>query len=485
VPARHRSRLDILVTPQFLGASLDSQRISVLTVKYQTPDGTFFTYAVQDKPLTIELADQKFTPGADLQVIGAYYGNKNEYRTVLAKMKHYDYFRWNEIRVNHETFPSSPGVDDPEYLTLVYLNEKGIHVISCAENETLCYTSDRKGLYLKDTSTCILPGIITLEWEAGMDCTWAGAVYAALRYMGEPYTYEQIMGLSGACCRIAFTEIWDWSAADALVAFDCASILFTAIGYEPIWADRVDKDGRIEERRNIVRDISNGKPVVAINLRVAPEWGVITGFRENGKVFYCRTYFDREYLSDKDEYLESESWPFLIIHFGERKDRPSDSENLKASLQTLVDSFEAGCSSGYFQGRQAYEQWIAGLRNRRLWDKGNSKDDIERRLAVNDYLLLNLIDARRCAAAYLNENVPLLKGEKAGLLTEIAGSYSSIAGQLSSFRSQLKAGGEEPIRYYAIDTKISTRCLDEQADLLESMLQAEKEIADKAKRILA
>ena len=100
-------------------------------------------------------------------------------------------------------------------------------------------------------------------------------------------------------------------------------------------------------------------------------------------------------------------------------------------------------------------------------------------------MLLNLIDARRCAAAYLNENVPLLKGEKAGLLTEIAGSYSSIAGQLSSFRSQLKAGGEEPIRYYAIDTKISTRCLDEQADLLESMLQAEKEIADKAKRILA
>ncbi|NLY18730.1 MAG: hypothetical protein GX045_07220 [Clostridiaceae bacterium] len=160
---------------------------------------------------------------------------------------------------------------------------------------------------------------MTLEWEADMDCTWAGAVYAALRYMGEPYTYEQILGLSGACYRIAFTEIWDWSATDALVAFDYSSILFNAIGYEQIWADRVEKDDRNEERKNIVRDITNGKPVIAINLRVAPEWGVITGFSENSKNFYCRTYFDKEHLNENNDYLESDFWPFMIIHFGEKK----------------------------------------------------------------------------------------------------------------------------------------------------------------------
>ena len=59
-------------------------------------------------------------------------------------------------------------------------------------------------------------------------------MYAARRFLGEPYTYEQIMGMSGACYRIAFTEVWDWSAADALVAFDYASVLSSATGYELI-----------------------------------------------------------------------------------------------------------------------------------------------------------------------------------------------------------------------------------------------------------
>lgn len=228
------NRLSIMVNPRFLGVALDSERISVLTVKYWTPNGTFFTFAVQDELLTIDVTDKAYTAGSTLEIIGAYYGNRHEYRSALEKMRHYDYFQWREIPVNHETFPSSPAADAPEYLTLVYLNAKGIQVISCAENETLCCSADRTELHLKDTSTCTLPGIVALQWEAGMDSTWAGAMYAALRYLGEPYTYEQIMGMSGACYRIAFTEVWDWSAADALVAFDYASVLSSATGYELI-----------------------------------------------------------------------------------------------------------------------------------------------------------------------------------------------------------------------------------------------------------
>lgn len=358
-------------------------------------------------------------------------------------------------------------------------------MISCAENETLCYSADRTELYLKDASTRILPGITTLEWETGMDCTWAGAVHGALRYMGGPCTYEQIMGMSGACYRIAFTEVWDWSAADALVAFDYASTLFSAIAYEPIWADRIDKDDRSEERRKIVADIANGKPVVAINLRVAPEWGVITGYRENGKVLYCRTYFDKQHLNEDKDYLETEFWPFLIVHFGEKKTRPTDLDNLIVSLHTLIASFEAEYSNGYFQGAQAYERWIAGLRDDRLWDQANTKDDIDRRLAVNDYLLLNLIDARRCAAAYLGESAPLLADERADLLTEVAALYRGMTEQLSSFRSKLKTSDGESLRYNAIDTKVSSRFLKEQANLLESVLQVERTVVEKARQIIA
>lgn len=43
----HSNRLNIIVNPQYLGVSIDSQRICILTVKYQTQNGTFFTLAVQ------------------------------------------------------------------------------------------------------------------------------------------------------------------------------------------------------------------------------------------------------------------------------------------------------------------------------------------------------------------------------------------------------------------------------------------------------
>lgn len=155
--------------------------------------------------------------------------------------------------------------------TLIYLNAGGIHVISCPENEALIYGNHRTSLHLADKSRHILKDIMKLSWGEGMDCPWAGALYAALKYMGENYTYHQIMGISGACWRTCFTECWDYSCTDALVAFDYAAPLFKNLGYSFRIADRVAKNKRKAERLAVMEDIRNGKPVLAINLRIAPE----------------------------------------------------------------------------------------------------------------------------------------------------------------------------------------------------------------------
>lgn len=240
------------------------------------------------------------------------------------------------------------------------------------------------------------------------------------------------------------------------------------------------------ERRRIMQDIDRGKPVLAINLRIAPEWGVITGYRENGKVFLCRTYFDREYLNEQEDYLETDFWPFLITHFGEKTEKPSESQILTASLQTLVKSFEAQCERGYYQGEQAYEKWVKGLRNTALWNEKSAKEDVDRRLGVNDSMLLNLIDARRCASEYLSGCKQLLNGEKAELLSEVAGCYHEMAGMVSAFREKLRTYGGEELRYNAIDAKSSyeSSFREEQAGLLEKILHMEREIVNKVKRIL-
>lgn len=157
------------------------------------------------------------------QIIGAYYGNEKEYSSAMQKMQHYQYFKWDKIKVNHETFPSNTGCDDIEYLTLVYLNSDGIHVISCPENNTVYYENHHTQLLLQDDSKCILKNVIRVSWGEGMECPWGGALYGALKYMGESYMYHQIMGTSGACYRICFTDVWDYSCTDALVAFDYAT----------------------------------------------------------------------------------------------------------------------------------------------------------------------------------------------------------------------------------------------------------------------
>ena len=467
------------------GNSVEGPAVFVLSVKYQTPDGTYYAFAPQGKMLDLDLSSKELTAKDGFEIVGAYYGIGSAYKPVMQKMEHYEYFKWNEIHVNHETFPSSPGIDESEYLTLVYMNRTGIHVISCEENGILRYTDDRTGLYLKDTSTCILSGIAPLSWGHGMDCCWGGSLYAALKYMGELYTYEQIMGMSGACYRINFTEVWDWSATDALVAFDYATPLYNAIGYTPVWANRLEKDDRRAERLAIMRDLQNGKPVLAINLRIAAEWGVITGYIDHGKEFLCRTYFDKDVFDDwqkedcekpenkrltfeeRGGYLANDFWPFLITHFGKKNERPNHDDILKSSLQTLVDSFHAPCERGYWQGEGAYKKWIEGLKNDSLWNLKNFRDDFYRRASVNECTLRSLIDERRCAAVFLDEY-----GQ-----AELADMYRGISESAGAFFSKW-------IDKWDKVSNSGAEWRTEEIRLLDSFLQEEAKIVEIAKKIL-
>ena len=489
------NKLNICVNTQFISVSIGSDRLKVLTIKYQTPNGSYYAFALQNEMLVIDISTG-VTNDTTFKIIGAYYGNEKEYNSAMQKMEHYEYFKWDAIHVNHETFPSNTGSDDVEYLSLIYLNKSGIHCISCAENDTLYYADNRTSLYLKDTSCCILPDIIRLNWEEGMDCPWAGALYASLEFMGEKYTYEQIMGLSGACYRVCFVDVWDWSCTDALVSFDYSSVFFKAIGYEQVWAERLEKGVRKAERQFIVKDIQNGKPVIAINLRVAPEWGVITGYLNNGNEFLCRIYFDKgifeehdydkDFLKDTGGYLSNDYWPFLITHFGEKTQAPSAYDNLIASLKSLVDSFNAQQNRGYHQGKDAYESWIRGLSHEADFTNFNDKDSVFRRLGVNDSMLLCLIDARRCAGAYLRENVCLLSGDSQNLLIKIANNFDIITKTLSDFRFKIKFDDKIEITYNMIKANgVSTSELrQEQIVLLQDILKLEQDNMEYTKQII-
>lgn len=486
--------LRLFISDKMFGISLTSGRIAVLTVKYQTPGGIFYAFTPQNEMLTLDLSSCGITNDTEFQIIGAYYGSSRKYTSAMSKMEHYRYFRWDSIRADHERFPSSADSDETEYLTVIYLNQSGICTVSCAEGETLAYGEGRKFLYVQDQSKCLLQGIPLLQWGAERDCCFAGAACTALQFMGESCSYEEVMGLSGACYRICFTEVWDWSCTDALVAFDYTSPLFRAVGYEAVWADRLEKKARRQERQAVMRDIQENKPVLAMNLRVAPEWGVITGFLEGGAKFLCRTYFDppvfREWelgggdpslrrmtFEERGGYLVNDSWPFLLLHFGERREKPSPRESLIASLHLLVASFTAERNRGYSQGRDAYESWIQHLLEEREFTACPDRVSVERRLQVNDSMLLNLIDARRSAAIYLKQNAAALGAGREQLLLKMADRFSQIFESLSAFRTRAAERSGVLLEYNMTEAAgmDSPQLRREQAVLLRKAMELEEE----------
>ncbi len=518
--------LDIYVNATFIGVSMESDRLKLLTVKFQTPEGVGFAYALHNENLVLDRKSTGFAPDRALRIVGAYYGNEKEYSSAMQKMEHYEYFKWDRIPVNHETFPSSTASDDTEYLTLVYLNAEGIHVISCPENDTIYYGDHGTRLLLQDRSKCILEQIKRLSWEngkEGMECPWAGALQASLDYMGEPYTYEQVMGMSGACYRSCFTDVWDYSCTDALVAFDYVTPLYSAIGYDFRMVARLEKPERKAERQAIMEDIRQGKPVLAINLRVAAEWGIITGYVDEGNRFLCRTYFDQEIFDALEDsqgqtesreqakgqlaadgkaqmnvqnhmesqlqadrrmvfeenkgYLFSDHWPFLILHFGEKGERKQQADILKASLDTLIASFGAEACRGYHQGKDAYRAWIAGLSREEDFRLADDRENVMRRLTVNDDMLGTLIDARYAAAAWLRENLSVIPETGRECLAKMSENFQTIADELSAFQHKAGHASGCEITYNIVKAAgVSTPALrKEQIGLLEAALVREEE----------
>ncbi|MCM1155419.1 MAG: helix-turn-helix domain-containing protein [Roseburia sp.] len=500
----HHNTLNIYVNEAFVGADIKSGRLKILTVKFQTPQGIFFTHALQNENLFLDKNSTGATGDESFRIVGAYYGNEKVFSDAMQKMEHYEYFKWDKIAVDHETFPSDTASDDTEYLTLIYINTNGIHVISCPENQTLYYGKDHTELWLRDDSGCILKNVMRLSWGAGMECPWAGALYGALQYMGETYTYQQIMGMSGACYRICFTPVWDYSCTDALVAYDYATPLYEAIGYSFQTVERLEKQERKAERLAIMSDIQNGKPVLAINLRVAPEWGIITGYTDNGNRFLCRTYFDKEIFAmleqeerpapedkrlvfeDNEGYLFSDFWPFIILHFGEKKDAPSPLVTLQKSLRIFVDSFHAGRKGGYYQGKEAYNAWIEALSKEEDFELEKDRENVLRRLGVNDSMMCSLIDARSAAAAYLRESSSLSAGPGREHLERIAENCQTIADMFLAFRDKVRQISTCEIAYNGVKAfgVFMPGLRSAQIDLLKKVLMLEEESCRLAEAIL-
>lgn len=447
--------LKLRVQHEELAAAAEADdRIRLLLVKLETPSGIFFACACEGEVMEIRLANgaPEGTPvytacSGELQFIQGFYGNRRHSRDVMDKLAHYRYFRWNGFKANHEQFPSLTENEGPDYLLLIYLNGDGIHAVSCREGERICYSPDRTRLYRETGSrdSYIVAGVEPLAFGKGKDCSWAGALLLSLRTMGIETSYETVMGVSGSCWRVAFAPVWDFSAADALVACDYAVPAFKAYGIKTVWADRISKEERKRVKEQIAADLEAHRMPVAINLRVAPEWGVITGYADQGNIFFCRTYFDEETFAQHEHdpvfqedmartggYLYVDNWPFALVRMEGRIEAPQAVDSLLASLRLRMETMAMSENRGYKLGYAALEAWRQGLADE-AWYQAAQGEDVKRRYLVNRFCLAALADARRSAAAYLASSRMLLPaGNGREHLDRLAGLYAGMAERLEA-----------------------------------------------------
>ncbi|HWT75574.1 MAG TPA: helix-turn-helix transcriptional regulator [Mobilitalea sp.] len=484
--------LEVEVNSFSLACPIENNRPKYLIVKYQSEQKVYYTFAEEGKRFAINLDSTGYETTNTVEIIAASYGTAKAKYDVMHKIEHYKVFRWNEYQANHETFPSDPTNDDKDYLTFVFLNKDGIHLVTCEEGESIAYNTDKTELHRKQISNeHFIPNVPMLpEFGKGWDCSWAAALTAALQTMNIKTTYEHVMGVSGACYRLAFCSPgWDYSSVDGLVAYDYATPGYKAFGFTPRFADRVDKGNRADERRFMVNEIQHDMPVLGINVRVAPEWGVICGYKENGTDLFCRTKYDHEIINASDfikgklnpfDYLYVDNWPFIITYFAEKTTPPSDKENLINSLKVLVDSSKQENCRGYRMGFNAYETWHEDLLDDH-WYNSNDDDQFARRFSVNQFCSMSLYDARRSAYIYLNDCKNLLT-EKVDEMNHIAAIFKTISEKAEQIHKMLDSGeyleGARARKFWTKEMRIS------QANLFSEMLEAEREAFSIAEKIV-
>jgi len=280
----------------------------------------------------------------------------------------------------------------------------------------------------------IIYGVPKIGWEKGMYSTFHGSLWAVLQALGDPQPYHYLMGISGHAFRVQTFEPFICPCSpDATCGFNTGEVALRALGYDYIYRFGKEGDPSVSEMKKlIIESIDKGIPVIAIDLRKFPDWGVIVGYRKGGEEFLCRTYHD-----ESDEYSTNEKWPWAIYVLEEKKERQKTREEIVLnSLRIAIklahaEKFPIG-DNFLKSGFAALEHWIEHLKNEAYYQSLGEEEFNNARL-YNAWNYISLIDARSCAVKYLQEEANTLEASSGNLLYA-AKIYSQIVNVLKNGR---------------------------------------------------
>jgi len=278
-----------------------------------------------------------------------------------------------------------------------------------------------------------------LSWGTNRDCTFIGALSAAMAPTMAPYSYADLMGYSGLAFRTRWfdnpqgretpfgTMRWHPVSPHGEQAEEIAAIS-KATGWQ-LRVEDVPNDPADVNRQRLITDVvlsvNEGLPVVVGR---NTDLATIYGYHIHSMNLFLRDYQhpgqERLRVPDNDPGLHSP-----MVFLAGLGDVPPVRESLLGALTVAVRNGHREQSEGFRYGLDALNAWRDALAGY------DAYTDDERNLLflANWWSLMHLADARRAAVEFLELCAGVLQGESANDLTTAQGLYEQEAAALQQF----------------------------------------------------
>ncbi len=278
----------------------------------------------------------------------------------------------------------------------------------------------------------VLDNVPKLAWGTHRECTFLGALEAALAITDHPYRYTDLMGWSGMAFRARWWSKeepprWCPSSAVAEMEEEIEAVA-TATGWplrfefmhspEPSADGSGTSEGGAHAARltgRVTEDIDGGKAVLAYDPGL--DMAVVYGYEDGGKTLLLRDYHHK---GDEPFRLPPAQLGFLIVFLGDHKEPLSRRDALLGSLRIAVRNWERErFSEGpgeYWYGRAALTRWADDVAHADEYPE----DQRAFLCQVSCFPFWSLLDARKAAVIFLREHASLLPAEAAAALVQAA-----------------------------------------------------------------
>jgi len=282
-------------------------------------------------------------------------------------------------------------------------------------------------------------GVPMLEWRQGKDCSFVGALEAALAPTQFPYTYAELMGYSGLAFRTrwfhnperAETE-WGSEPFHPVSPHGEQADVIEALSRATGWRFRVEDvpdDTDAPARHRLTTDI-----VMSTNARLP----VVAGFNTDmacifGYHIHSMNVFVRDYQHPEEPDFrigannEGFSSPFIFIEGHEEEPEPRDA--VLQGLRLAVENGRRGPEDGFRFGLDALDTWREVLEGY----ADLSQEERKSLQMTNWWCVMHLLDARRAAVDFLETSADLLSDEAQAPLTRATSLYQDEADALQRF----------------------------------------------------